>query len=110
QKRSVPLKELALAIPALLEEIQLALFQRARDFRTAHTAELESLDAMIKFFETSVGFVVTPWCGAAEDERAVSQRTTATTRVILEGSTGGGKPCAVCGRPATVEVVWGKAY
>src|SRR5438445_3196427 len=35
QKRSVPLKELALAIPALLEEIQLALFQRARDFRAS---------------------------------------------------------------------------
>jgi hypothetical protein len=64
---------------------------------------------MVRFFETSIGFVVTPWCGRAEDERTVKERTTATTRVIL-ASGRPDQPCAVCGRPATVEVAWGKAY
>jgi len=30
--------------------------------------------------------------------------------VILSGSANLNEPCAVCGRPATVEVAWGKAY
>jgi prolyl-tRNA synthetase len=109
-KQTVPLAELGVAIPAMLEEIQAALFTRGGEFRDAHTVKLDSLEAMVRFFETSIGFVVTPWCGAEADERTVSQRTTATTRVILAGSEGKGRPCAICGRPATVEVVWGKAY
>ena len=109
-KRSVPLQELSLAIPAMLEEVQLGLFGRAKQFREQHTVQLDSLDGLIKFFETSIGFVITPWCGREEDERIVKDRTTATTRVILSGSTNLNKPCAVCGRPATVEVACGKSY
>jgi prolyl-tRNA synthetase len=109
-KQTVPLNELGVAIPAMLEEIQAALFKRGGEFRDAHTVKLDSLEAMVRFFDTSIGFVVTPWCGREEDERTVSDRTKATTRVILAGSEGKGRPCAICGQPATVEVVWGKAY
>jgi prolyl-tRNA synthetase len=109
-KSTVPLGELAVAIPAALEEIQAALFTRAREFREAHTVRLDSLDAMVRFFETSIGFVVTAWCGRDEDERTVKERTTATTRVILSGSPGPDRRCAICGHPATMEVVWGKSY
>jgi len=109
-KRTVPLQELSLAIPAMLEEVQLALFPRARDFREQHTVRLDSLEALVKFFESSIGFVITSWCGREEDERTVKDRTTATTRVILSGSASPDKPCAVCGRPATVQVAWGKSY
>jgi len=109
-KQTVPLSELAVAIPAMLEEIQAALFTRGREFRDAHTVKLDSLEAMVRFFDTSIGFVVTPWCGREEDERTVKERTTATTRVILGGSGRLDQRCAVCGRPATVEVAWGKAY
>jgi prolyl-tRNA synthetase len=94
----------------MLEEVQAGLFARAREFRDGHTVRVDSLEALVKFFDTSIGFVVTPWCGRAEDERIVKERTTATTRVILSGSAGPEQPCAICGRPATVEVAWGKAY
>jgi len=109
-KQQVPLGDLGVAIPAMLEEVQAGLLTRAREFRDTHTVRVDSLEALVKFFDTSIGFVVTPWCGRAEDERIVKERTTATTRVILPGSAGPEQPCAVCGRPATVEVAWGKAY
>ena len=109
-KQNVPLGDLGVTVPAMLEEIQAALFTRAREFREAHTVRLDSLDALVKFFDTSIGFVVTPWCGRAEDERTVKDRTTATTRVILGASGPAAQPCAICGRPASVEVAWGKAY
>ena len=109
-KQNVPLGDLGVTVPAMLEEIQAALFTRAREFREAHTVRLDSLEALVKFFDTSIGFVVTPWCGRAEDERTVKDRTTATTRVILGASGPAAQPCAICGRPASVEVAWGKAY
>jgi prolyl-tRNA synthetase len=108
-KQTVPLGELGVAIPAMLEEIQAALLARAREFRDTHTVRLDSLEALVRFFRTSIGFAVTSWCGREEDERTVKDRTTATTRVIL--SSGGlDQPCAICGRPAVMEVAWGKAY
>jgi len=109
-KKSVALSELALTIPAMLEKIQEALFERARGFREQHTVRVDSLQALVEFFDTQIGFAVTPWCGRAEDEATVKERTTATTRVILPGS---GRPegaCAICGRPAVMDVAWGKAY
>src|SRR5438128_9864958 len=109
-KQSVPLGDLAVTIPSMLEEIQEGLFKRAREFRDAHTVRLDSLEALVKFFDTSIGFAVTAWCGRAEDERTVKERTKATTRVILSSSGPAGQTCAICGRPATVEVAWGKAY
>jgi prolyl-tRNA synthetase len=109
-KQQVPLGDLGVTVPAMLEEIQVALFTRAREFRETHTVRLDSLEALVKFFDTSIGFAVTPWCGRAEDERTVKEKTTATTRVILPGSPRPEQPCAICGQPATVEVAWGKAY
>ena len=109
-KQTIPLGDLGVGIPAMLEEIQVALFTRAREFREAHTARVDSLEALVKFFDTSIGFAITPWCGRAEDERIVSDRTKATTRVIMPGPVRPGQLCAVCGQPATVEVAWGKAY
>src|SRR5437667_423179 len=108
-KQTIPLGELGVAIPALLEEVQGALFRRAREFREAHTVRVDSLDALVRFFETSIGFAVTAWCGREDDERTVKDRTTATTRVNLSSGRPE-QPCAVCGRPATMEVAWGKAY
>ena len=109
-KKPVPLAELQTTIPAMLEHIQEELFKRALEFRKGHTVRLDSLAAMVSFFEESIGFVITPWCGRAEDEQAVKEATTATTRVIDRELPPGSQACAVCGRPATVEVVWGKAY
>jgi prolyl-tRNA synthetase len=94
----------------MLEEIQVALLTRAREFREAHTVKLDSLEALVKFFDTSIGFAVTDWCGRGEDERIVKDKTTATTRVILRPSGRVGETCAICGQPATVQVAWGKAY
>jgi prolyl-tRNA synthetase len=109
-KKSVALGELATTIPAMLERIQNELFTRATQFRESHTVRAESVEELVRFFENSVGFVVTAWCSSEADEAAVKEKTGgATTRVIL-GEVSGGQRCAVCGRPATVEVAWGKAY
>jgi prolyl-tRNA synthetase len=109
-KKAVPLAELETTVPAMLEHIQAALFERAAKFRQDHTVRLDSLPALVRFFEESMGFVITPWCGRPEDEAQVKKETAATTRVVLQQAPASGASCAICGRPAAVEVVWGKAY
>jgi prolyl-tRNA synthetase len=109
-RESVPLNELKTVVPARLDAIQAALFQRALEFREQHTVRLESLDAMVRHFATGIGFVVTPWCGSGDCEREVQRLTQASTRVILDEAPAPGILCAVCGRPASRMVVWGKAY
>jgi prolyl-tRNA synthetase len=108
-KSAVPMQELPTCIPAMLEGIQTDLFQRALKFRADHTVRVDSLEALVQFFDTSIGFVVTAWCTSPEDERVVKERTTATTRVIL-GKAKPAEACAICGKPAAVEVAWGKSY
>ncbi|HYM50153.1 MAG TPA: proline--tRNA ligase [Candidatus Limnocylindrales bacterium] len=108
-KEPVAIAQLKDVIPARLDEIQSALLARARAFRDEHTVRLASLDEMVRFFESSPGFVITPWCQDAACELKVKGLTQATTRVLLDDPPAG-QVCAVCGRPATATVVWAKAY
>jgi prolyl-tRNA synthetase len=71
---------------------------------------VDTMEGLVRFFKESIGFVITPWCGSADDEARVKQETTATTRVILDRALPAASSCAICGRPATSEVVWAKAY
>jgi prolyl-tRNA synthetase len=108
-RESVKLGELEQAVPAMLESIQAGMLARAREFRESRTVRLASLEELVRHLETSIGFVITPWCQDAACEQTVKERTTATTRVILEDEPVKGN-CAVCGRPARTAVVWAKAY
>jgi prolyl-tRNA synthetase len=58
------------------------------------------------------GFVISPWCGSAECEAAIKAETQATIRNIPFTSAGGaeGKPCLKCGKPATANAWFAKAY
>jgi prolyl-tRNA synthetase len=110
-KKAVPITELATAVPAMLEKIQDELLARARQFRDTHTIRASSLDDVVRFFNGSIGFVVTPWCESEADEVTVKEHTGgATTRVVLRTLEGEQNACAICGRPASAEVAWGKAY
>lgn len=109
-KQAVAIGDLPVLLPAMLGRIQAAMLAAAKEFREAHTVRLDSLEAMVRFFSESVGFVITPWCERPEDEAIVKRETTATTRLIPRGSRVPDSPCAICGRPATTEVVWAKAY
>ncbi len=106
----VPLGDLGGRLPQALNEVQSAMFDRALAFREQNTVRLDSLEAMVGHFEKGNGFVITPWCERPSCELAVKEKTTATTRVVLRDLKQPGRRCAVCGEPATTEVVWAKAY
>jgi prolyl-tRNA synthetase len=57
------------------------------------------------------GFVISPWCGSTECEAAIKAETQATIRNIPFTSTdAAAKSCLKCGKPATVNAWFAKAY
>jgi len=79
-KRSVPLEGAATAVADALEEVQQALYQRALEFRKAHTHQPRSYDEFKQVVEA--GWAIAWWCGR-ECEAAIKDDTKATTRNIL---------------------------
>jgi len=81
-KESIPLAALGERLPALLEEIQRALFESARAFREENTATARTVAEMEAHFATRRGFVAVPWDGSAAFEAEAKERTGATLRCV----------------------------
>jgi prolyl-tRNA synthetase len=94
----------------LLDEIQRALLERARQFRADHTTETSSYAEFARIMEGRPGFVVAPWCGDEACETAIKAETQATIRNLPFDASVPAEPCLKCGRPAAVAAVFAKAY
>jgi prolyl-tRNA synthetase len=81
-KESVELEALAERLPALLEEIQRALFESAQAFREANTATAHTVAELEAHFADQRGFVAVPWDGSADFEAEVKEKTGATLRCV----------------------------
>ena len=113
--------ELAGKLPALLQEIQDALFARAKAYRKAHTVEINTKEEFYKFFAEPAkkdpnaptpihaGFAMAHFNGDPALEQKIKDDLKVTVRCIpLEP----GKPgtCPFTGEPSAKRVVWAKAY
>jgi prolyl-tRNA synthetase len=109
-KESIPLDALPERLPALVEQMQQDYFQRALDFREQNTHQAATLDEMVALFAEKRGFVRAQWCGSADCEARVKDRTSATLRGIPLAGTQVPGACAVCGDPSPQAVLFAKAY
>jgi len=111
EKAFIPLNEVKTRIRNLLDTIQKDLFNRALEFRTAHTRYIEKYPELKTFFQEDGGFAESPWCGSADCEARIKEETKATIRVLPFGNeerVKGG--CVVCGSPAKHLAVFAKSY
>ena len=93
----------------LLNEIQTNIFQKALDYRTAMTREVDSYDDFKVEIEKG-GFLLCHWDGTPETEEKIKDDTKATIRCIpLEGDKTPGV-CMVSGKPSAQRVVFARAY
>lgn len=109
EKASIPMEGLDAALAAKLDEIQQALYRRAKTFRETHTTRVSSYDEFKAAMEGRPGFVIAGWCGSSECEAQIKAETQATLRNIPLGVEESGS-CIKCGRPATAEAWFAKAY
>ena len=99
-KESIPLGALATRLPALLDEVQRALYQAALEFRDQNTARASTLEEIEAHFAERRGFVAVPWNGDAELEARIKERTGATLRCVPLPAGGASKLGGESGRIA----------
>lgn len=126
-RESIPLAELPARIPALLDEIQRSLFERALDVRNQNTRAIDSRADFDAFFtptnaqkpEVHGGFALSHWCGRPECEALIKDSLKVTIRCIpLQGIDGSSAAtrldesgnCIVCNQPSQQRVVFAKSY
>ena len=111
-KSMSPLDALQAQVPAVLEDIQKALFDKALRFREENTREAKSFAEFKDIMESLRGFVKSPWCGDQACEDRIKTETMATVRVIplgqdQQGIAGG---CVSCGKEARTIAYFARAY
>ena len=113
-KESLPIAGLGQRLGLEVERMQAALFEAAKSRREQNSLRgPKSKQEFIDFIEGSGGFVYAGWCGDPAVEAEIKEQTKATIRVIPDEEFRSAEPPSTCvwtGRPATAEVVWGKAY
>ncbi|MCZ6534283.1 MAG: His/Gly/Thr/Pro-type tRNA ligase C-terminal domain-containing protein, partial [SAR324 cluster bacterium] len=110
EKMSVPLAALADEAKTLLETMQSDLYNKAKDFREAHTHRVDSYDEFKAVLDDGGGFIEAHWNGSPEVEARIKEETKATIRVIpMEDDPEPGS-CIVTGEPSPQRVVFAVAY
>jgi prolyl-tRNA synthetase len=109
-KQVVDAAALDTLVPALLETIQKALFDKAKAFRDANLRRANSYEELVKTLETSGGFVLAPWDGDAAVEAKVKEETKATIRVIRAEDRGAKAKAIGTGRDTEQWAIFAKAY
>ncbi len=71
-KEFVALDAIADHIPALLEDIQNQLWQKAVDYRDAHITEVDDFDSFKSLLDEKGGFLSCHWDGTTETEKAIT--------------------------------------
>ena len=66
EKISVSLNEVCLRIPALLDEIQKNIFEKAKKFKEENTFKIDTFEDFQKIINGKGGFIYAHWCGSLE--------------------------------------------
>ena len=110
EKSTISLDGVAAHIKNLLEEIQQAMYDKAKAYRDAHITEANSWDEFEKLLDEKGGFVSAHWDGTAETEENIKEKTKATIRCIpLNNAQEQGK-CILTGKASTQRVLFARAY
>ena len=109
-KEVKPADGIVSCIQDLLEQIQNDLFNKAIDYRTEHTTEVNSYAEFKDVLEHKTGFVSAHWDGTAATEEKIKEETKATIRCIPLDRVEETGVCIFSGAPSKGRVLFAKAY
>jgi prolyl-tRNA synthetase len=110
EKQSIPMAGLAEKLRELLNDVQRTLLERAYKFREEHTIRVDDYQAFKEAMEGRPGFVIAPWCGAADCEAQIKTDTQATIRNMPIDGLAPSHGCVRCHAPAIAEAWFAKSY
>ena len=114
EKRPVSLDTLGEDVAELLMKVQEDMLITARERREQNSVRGGiTYDRFRELMDGEGGFVYAGWCGDPACEEQIKNDTKATIRVLPDEefrSAEAPTACLRCGRPASAEAVWAKAY
>ncbi len=110
EKQVLALDSIATAIPALLDDIQQNIYQKALAFRTSMITPVDSFADFKKILDEKGGFVSAHWDGTPETEAAIKEETKATIRCIPLDAKEEAGVCVYSGKASTKRVLFARAY
>jgi len=109
EKKPMPQESLVHELPAMLDDIQAALFKKAKERLEASFLTVGSYDEFKQALEAKGGFIFAPWCGSRECETRISDETKATIR-LLPAAAEDAPACMLCGKGPAKKVPFAIAY
>ena len=110
EKKTYAISDIVETVSSLLEDIQTNIYQRALNFRTENTHQVDTWDEFTKILEENPGFISAHWDGTPETEEKIKELTKATIRCIpLDVVEEEGK-CILTGNPSSKRVIFAKSY
>ena len=109
EKIDMQFENMATEIPALLENIQTTLYERAKAYRDAKIVEVDTYDAFKAAIEGG-NFVRAHWCGDADIEEKIKEETNATIRCIPFDAKEEKGVCIYSGKPSGKRVIFARSY
>ncbi|MFC6996231.1 proline--tRNA ligase [Rufibacter roseus] len=110
EKSSQQFDDLVNLVPALLDEIQENIFQKALNFREANTTKVDSYDEFKRILDEKPGFILAHWDGTPETEERIKEETKATIRCIALDTPEEDGVDMVTGQPSKRRVYFARAY
>ncbi len=110
EKNTVSLDNITEYITTLLGDIQVAMYEKAKQYRDSHITEVNTWDDFVSVLEGKGGFVSAHWDGTSETEELIKTKTKATIRCIpLNNKQEEGK-CILTGNVSKERVLFARAY
>lgn len=110
EKEIIPMSEIMQKIPALLREMQTAMYAKAKQFRDEHTYKVDSYEEFKEVVEGEKGFAHAHWCESAACEAKIKEETKATTRCRVFDEPQEKGECIYCGKESARRIFFAKAY
>jgi len=110
EKLHVALKDLEQEIAKLLDMVHDELLERARKNLAARTYDAFSIDEMKEKLDKKIGFFRAMWCGSADCEKEINDKTALRARCIPFEQKKIADVCVYCGKPADTMVIFGFQY
>lgn len=110
EKKEVKLAGLRSEVGKTLDAVQKSLFEKSRQYLKENTREVFDYKEFKKIMEQKKGFVRAFWCGSAECEAKLKEKTKATTRCLPHNKKEEKGKCIYCGKPASQKWVFAQAY
>ena len=110
EKMTIPVEGIEKRITGLLDDIQLAIFNKALKFRQDNTYNVNTWEEFREVIEVKGGFAYAHWDGTAETETLIKEETKATVRCIPDDSIPEEGKCIYSGKPSKQRVLFAVAY